>query len=86
MECNICYEDTTNITECKHIICNECMTKINKCAVCRYIFIQQKQITDNNLINSFGFYIMLFIGFYLYIVIGVLFSIKNLSLYKYNVI
>ena len=37
-ECTICYEHTTNKTECDHIICKTCMTKINKCAVCRKEF------------------------------------------------
>ena len=33
--CCICYEPSSNKTQCNHIICKDCMTKIDKCAMCR---------------------------------------------------
>lgn len=36
-ECVICYDNTTNTTQCDHCVCLECWIKIknNKCPVCR---------------------------------------------------
>ena len=49
-ECTICYEHTMNRTECDHIICETCMTKIDKCAVCRkdfaVIHVSQERINE----------------------------------------
>ena len=33
--CCICYEASTNITDCCHYYCNSCLKKIDTCAMCR---------------------------------------------------
>ena len=34
-ECCICFNETTNTTECNHIVCSDCVNKIDKCPMCR---------------------------------------------------
>ena len=49
-ECVICYEHTMNKTICSHIICKNCMKRLEKCAVCRKDFFvsSQEAIDDLN--------------------------------------
>ena len=50
-ECVICYEFTMNKTICDHIICKICITKLDKCAVCRKAFphVSQEAIDELNI-------------------------------------
>src|ERR1700680_4737003 len=35
VECCVCYEDTNNRTKCNHVVCKDCIKKVELCPMCR---------------------------------------------------